>query len=55
MQKAVSAYVKTGNTAGFLKNNEIVFVDKKEPQGSFVPRACNYVPVHFRLAAILIV
>lgn len=29
MQKVVSAYVKTGNPAGFLKNSEAMFVDKK--------------------------
>lgn len=29
MQKVVSAYVKTGNQAGFLKNSEAMFVDKK--------------------------
>lgn len=29
MQKVVSAYVKTGNPAGFLKNSEAMFVDEK--------------------------
>ena len=55
MQKVVSAYVKTGKTAGFIKNSEECSWIKKEPLGSFVPRACNYVPVPFHLAAISVV